>query len=247
MTQNFPDLSSGVAVELSGAFEAHTERDADVGDAFDRALIRAVDIVVSVMLLVMLLPALLAAALLVRLDSPGPIFYRAERVGFRGQRLRMLKFRKMRDDAAGLALTMADDARFTRIGPFLARLKFDEIPQLWHVVRGEMSLVGPRPEDLSFVALHSDTFRSILSVRPGITGFSQIAFAEESRILDDADPLSHYVDQILPQKVALDVMYASQRTFWLNTRILFWTFAAVLLRREVAVHRDTGRMRLRRR
>lgn len=247
MTQTFSDRSSGVAVGLNGAFEAHAEPDAGAADAFDRGVIRAVDVVVSLLLLVMLLPVLLAAALFVRLESPGPIFYRAERVGFRGRRLRMLKFRKMHHDAEGLALTVDDDARFTRIGFLLATLKLDEIPQLWHVLKGEMSLVGPRPEDLSFVALHSYTFRSILTVRPGITGLSQIAFAEESRILDDGDPLGHYVDQILPQKVALDVMYASQRTLWLNTRIVFWTFAAVLLRRQVAVHRDTGKMGLRRR
>jgi lipopolysaccharide/colanic/teichoic acid biosynthesis glycosyltransferase len=246
MTQNLSDLSSSaVAVDLGGAFDAPW--DADAAEArWDSGLIRAFDVVVAGLLLVMLLPALLAAALLVRLDSPGPIFYRAERVGFRGSRLRMLKFRKMHHDADGLALTMDDDARFTRIGPILARLKLDEIPQLWHVLRGEMSLVGPRPEHVSFVALHSDTFRSILSVRPGMTGLSQVAFAEESRILDDGDPLGHYVDRILPQKIALDVMYASGRSFWLNTRILFWTCAA-LLRKQVAVNRDTGSMRLRRR
>ena len=247
MTQNSSDFSSGTVVDLGGTFEAQTRGRVEFVDALDRGLVRTVDVVFSLLLLVLLLPALLLAALLVRLDSPGPIFFRAERVGFRGERLRMLKFRKMRHDAAGPALTMDDDSRFTRIGPVLAKLKLDEIPQLLHVLRGEMSLVGPRPEDPAFVSMHSENFRSILTVRPGMTGLSQIAFAEESRILDDDDPLAHYVDRILPQKVALDIMYASRRSFWFNVRILSWTAAAVVLRRQVAVHRATGRMNLRRR
>jgi lipopolysaccharide/colanic/teichoic acid biosynthesis glycosyltransferase len=110
-----------------------------------------------------------------------------------------------------------------------------------------MSLVGPRPESAEFVTLHAGDYGTILSVRPGITGLSQIAFAEESRILDDIDPVHHYVGQILPQKVALDVMYARERSFWLNVRILLWTAAAVVMRRQVAVHRASGKMNLRKR
>lgn len=159
----------------------------------------------------------------------------------------MLKFRKMRDDAAGPALTMENDERFTRLGPLLAKLKLDEVPQLWHVLTGHMSLVGPRPESPEFVDLHRGDYATILGVRPGITGLSQVAFAEESRILDDENPVNHYVGAILPQKVALDVMYARERSFWLNVRILFWTAAAVVMRRQVAVHRDSGKMNLRKR
>jgi len=159
----------------------------------------------------------------------------------------MLKFRKMRSDAAGLKLTVNGDERFTRIGGLLARLKIDEIPQLWNVLKGDMSLVGPRPEDETYVALHAQPYETILSVRPGITGLSQIAFAEESRILDDHNPHDHYVGRILPQKIALDSLYSERRTLWLNLRILFWTTAAVLMRRQVAVDRASGRMNLRRR
>src|SRR3954471_22469678 len=106
----------------------------------------------ATLLCVLLLPLLVAIALLVVLDSPGPVFYRAQRVGYRGRPLRMLKFRKMHADATGGALTLAEDERFTRVGRWLVRGHLDELPQLWHVLRGEMSLVGPRPESPSFVA-----------------------------------------------------------------------------------------------
>jgi len=211
------------------------------------AAIRFLDIVVSATLLVLLSPVILIAAIVIRFDSPGPALFRVNRIGFRGAPLRMLKFRKMHDGASGSNLTMDDDHRFTRVGRSLAKLKIDEIPQLWNVLKGDMSLVGPRPEDRQFVELHEDVYAIILAVRPGITGLSQIAFAEESRILDDDDPLNHYVDRILPQKVLLDEMYAENRTLWLNLRILFWTTAAVIMRRQVAVHRNTGEMNLRRR
>jgi lipopolysaccharide/colanic/teichoic acid biosynthesis glycosyltransferase len=153
----------------------------------------------------------------------------------------------MRHDADGPPLTTDDDDRFTRIGPWLAKLKLDEIPQLWQVLRGEMSLVGPRPEDDWFVQQHPEAYDGILRVRPGITGLSQIAFAEESRILDQSDPLGHYMTRILPQKVRLDTMYAGRAGVRFDLRILFWTTAAVILRRQVAVHRDSGKMNLRRR
>jgi lipopolysaccharide/colanic/teichoic acid biosynthesis glycosyltransferase len=214
---------------------------------FDRGAIRALDVVVALGLLIAMLPLVLLAAIAILVDSPGPVFFRSERRGHRGMPLRMLKFRKMQDGATGRPLTLDDDPRLTRVGAWLARTKIDEIPQLWHVVRGEMSLVGPRPEDPAFVDMHRGEYRDILSVRPGITGLSQLAFAEESRILNDDDPLAHYLDRLLPQKMALDRLYAERQSLGFNLSILFWTFAAVLLRNPVAVHRGTGRMRLRKR
>jgi lipopolysaccharide/colanic/teichoic acid biosynthesis glycosyltransferase len=215
--------------------------------AADRAAKRTLDCLVAGLLLVFLSPLIIVASIAIVIDSPGGAFYRCDRAGFRGRRLNMLKFRKMRDGASGRALTTDDDERFTRMGVWLAKFKLDEVPQLWHVVRGEMSLVGPRPEDPSFVERHGSAYDHILSVRPGITGLSQLAFAEESRILDDDDPLGHYVDRLLPQKVNLDRLYASQRTLFLDLKILLWTVMAVILRRQVAVHRGTGRMNLRKR
>jgi len=213
----------------------------------DRAAKRTLDIVVAGTLLLLLLPLILVIIALIRLDSPGPVLFRCERIGYRHRRLRMIKFRKMFDGASGDALTTDEDARFTRMGRWLADMKLDELPQLWHVVRGEMSLVGPRPEDSSFVERHAAAYDRILTVRPGMTGLSQLAFADEGKVLDDDDPIGHYLNRLLPQKVWMDQMYATEATVWTDLRILFWTAAAVLMRRDVAVHRDSGKMNLRRR
>ncbi|HWM08800.1 MAG TPA: sugar transferase [Solirubrobacteraceae bacterium] len=217
------------------------------GIRVDAAAKRGLDIFVAVVALVLLAPLIMLVALLVRLDSHGPAFFQAARVGHGGRDLRMLKFRKMHNRAHGIPLTVDDDARFTRVGSFLARFKLDELPQFWHVLRGEMSLVGPRPETVDFVSHHRDAYYEILGVRPGVFGFSQIAFVAEGRILDEDDPMSHYITDILPQKVKLDLMYARERTLALDVRIMFWSLVAVLLRRQVAVNRQTGRMNLRRR
>ena len=211
------------------------------------AAIRIFDVVVAASLLVVLLPLIALLVIAVRLESPGPAFFRCDRVGYRGRRLRMLKLRKMRDGARGPSLTAGEDARFTRIGGLLATLKIDEIPQLFHVLRGSMSLVGPRPETAEFVGLHPQDYAEILSVPPGITGLSQIAFFDERRILDPDDPWGYYTGRILPQKVTLDMMYVSRRSLSFNLRILYWTAASVLLRCQVAVHRDSGKMGIRRR
>lgn len=218
-----------------------------VGNAGNVAIIRAFDILIAGAMLLLLLPIILVVALMVRLDSPGPAFFRCRRVGYRGGDLHMLKFRKMHDDASGTPLTTDDDQRFTRIGVYLSKFKLDEIPQLWHVLRGQMSLVGPRPEDPGFAAHHPDEFERIADTRPGIIGLSQIAFIEESRILSDDQPLEHYLERILPQKVKLDLLYVERRSVWFNIRILFWGTIAVITRRNVAVHRASGRMNLRRR
>jgi lipopolysaccharide/colanic/teichoic acid biosynthesis glycosyltransferase len=212
-----------------------------------RAAIRIFDVVAAASLLVVLLPLIVIVVVAVRVESAGPACFRCDRVGYRGRRLRMIKFRKMRDDAQGPPLTTDGDLRLTRIGDLLSKLKIDEIPQLFHVLRGDMSLVGPRPEAPEFVSLHPRDYAEILSVPPGITGLSQIAFANERRMLDPSDPLTHYVSRILPQKVALDRMYANRRSFSLNLRILFWTAVTVLMRRQVAVHRGSGKMSVRKR
>jgi lipopolysaccharide/colanic/teichoic acid biosynthesis glycosyltransferase len=214
---------------------------------FDRALKRALDVAVSVSLLVLLSPVFLLCALAIKLESRGPVFYRASRVGSRRKPLHVLKFRKMKDGAAGRALTGSHDPRFTRMGRFLALSKLDELPQLWNVLLGQMSLVGPRPEDWSFVDLYEREFDDILVVRPGVTGLSQLAFAREAEVLDPSDPVAHYVGRILPQKVSLDRLYARRRSIGMDVRIMFWTVIPVLLRRDVAVNRDSGHLTMRRR
>jgi len=238
--------SNGAAALTATGLERALDR-APFAVRLDGAAKRALDISVSFFALLVLAPLILFVALLVRLDSHGPAFFAAPRVGHGGRNLRMLKFRKMHHRARGIPLTVDDDARFTRIGSILAKFKLDEVPQFWHVLRGEMSLVGPRPETLDFVSHHREAYHEILAVRPGVFGFSQIAFVAEGRILDGDDPLSHYITDILPQKVKLDLMYARHRTLGLDVRIVFWSLVALLLRRQVAVNRQNGRMNLRRR
>jgi len=213
----------------------------------DESVKRGLDILAAAGLLALLALPIAVIVVLIRIDSAGPGFYRCRRIGFRGREFMMLKFRKMHDDAEGPALTTKGDERFTRLGRFLANSKLDEVPQLWNVLKGQMSLVGPRPEDPEFVEGWADSYGTILEVRPGITGFSQIAFAKESEILDPEDSVGHYVSSILPQKVRLDQFYARRRSLLMDGRILIWTVAAVLLRRAVAVHRETGRLNVRRR
>ena len=193
-------------------------------------------------MLLLLAPLFIVIAATIKLESPGGVLYRCRRVGRGGRELQMLKFRKMHEGARGPALVQTKDERFTRLGAFLARTKLDELPQLWNVLKGEMSLVGPRPEDPSFVEQHREAYDAILAVRPGITGLSQLAFARETEVLDPSDPVGHYVSRILPQKMQMDRMYAVQRSFSMDLKILWWTLSAVVARREVAVHRDTGRL-----
>ena len=205
------------------------------------------DIALSALALLLLSPLFAVIALLVVLDSRGPVFFRANRVGFRGRPLRMLKFRKMRTGASGVALTVAGDERLTRLGAWLVRTKLDELPQLWHVLRGEMSLVGPRPESPDFVARFRTDYDVILRVRPGITGYTQLAFAREGAILDPNDPQGHYLQALLPQKVGLDRLYARRVSIRRDVSILVATFVTLVLRQPVAVHRDTAALSLRRR
>ena len=214
---------------------------------FDVTAKRVLDVVVSGTLLVVLLPLIVAVSVAIKAGSRGPVFFRCRRVGLGATELHILKFRKMRDGVSGSPLTTSDDDRLTRVGRFLAKSKIDEIPQLWNVLKGDMSLVGPRPEDLRFVTLQREAYSTILTVKPGITGLTQLAFAKESEILKGTDSVDDYVERLLPQKAALDVLYAKQRSVPMDLRILTWTAVAVLARRDIAVHRSTTQLGLRRR
>jgi lipopolysaccharide/colanic/teichoic acid biosynthesis glycosyltransferase len=213
-----------------------------LGHRLDSIAKRVLDVSMAAALLVLALPVGVILALAIKLDSPGPVFYRCRRVGRAGSEFAMLKFRKMWDGAHGPALTTAVDERLTRVGRFLAASKLDELPQLWNVIKGEMSLVGPRPEDPTFVNLAPETYREILRVRPGITGLSQLAFARESEILEAGDRVGHYLAAIFPQKLALDMVYVSRRSVGMDLMILFWTARATLAGREVAVNRANGKL-----
>ncbi len=242
-----PILATGAAVpilELDPSLQL--ERLGLGGRAWGDASKRAVDVFVAALLLTLFSPLLVLVALAIKLDSRGPVLFRCERVGRHGRTFAMLKLRKMYDDASGPPLTSTDDPRFTRVGRWLARSKIDEVPQLWNVLRGEMSLVGPRPEHSSFVRLLPVEFADIHRVRPGITGLSQLAFARESDILDPVDTVGDYMRRVLPQKISLDRLYVRRWTLTMDLQVLFWTALAVLMRGEVAVDRRTGRLGRRR-
>ncbi len=217
-----------------------------VATALDRAVKRIFDTTVAAVILVLTAPITAVVALAIWLDDRGPVFYRAERFGAHGRQLKVLKFRKMRQDAAGPRLTATDDERFTGVGRFLARSKLDELPQLWNVLRGQMSLVGPRPEDPAFVELYAEEFAEIAKVLPGVTGLCQLAFAKEAEIIGDDDRVRTYTERYLPAKVKIDRLYVEQRSFLFDLKIMFWT-ALVLLRKDVAVNRQSGELSLRRR
>ena len=213
----------------------------------DRLATEALDRLGAAVLLIVLAPVIVGVAVGIRMESRGSVLFRCRRIGQGCREFDMLKFRKMHDGASGAALTAPDDGRFTRLGRFLAKSKLDELPQLWNVVRGEMSLVGPRPEDREFVRLQGKAYEEICNVKPGITGLSQLAFARESEILDSDDRVADYLNRLLPQKIRLDRLYVERRSVWMDLRVLVGTIVVIVFRREIAVHRDSGRLTLRRR
>src|SRR5437773_6863618 len=167
---------------------------------------RILDVMGSALGLLLLLPVLAVVAVIIKLDSPGPIFFRQERVGRGGRSFRIFKFRSMVVGAArtGTALTVRADTRITPAGLFLRRSKLDELPQLINVLAGNMSIVGPRPEVPEFMKFYTPDQRAIvLSMRPGITDYAAILFRDESSLLDgDSDPIEVYRHQIMPIKFA---------------------------------------------
>lgn len=169
---------------------------------------RAADVSIAFILTLLLLPWLALLALVIVLDSRGGAFFRQERIGRFGRPFRILKFRTMIADNDGCALTRNDDDRVTRVGRRIRRLHLDELPQLWNVLRGDMSLIGPRPEVPRFVEHYSADQRAALLVRPGITCRSSIAFADENeRYPEGVDPEAFYISDILPEKCAMNNRY----------------------------------------
>ncbi len=176
------------------------------------------------------LPLVAALALAVKLDSPGPALYPATRVGEGGRPFRCRKLRTMRwaGPDAGIGITVSEDARLTRLGRLLRRYRLDELPQLWNVVRGEMRLVGPRPEAPRFVDLTDPLHREVFTARPGITGLTQLLYADEAAMIDPLDPERQYREAILPAKLRIDAAYLRHRSTRLDLWILGQTPRAVL-------------------
>jgi lipopolysaccharide/colanic/teichoic acid biosynthesis glycosyltransferase len=191
---------------------------------------RCFDVAVAVAALVILLPLLLTIASLVRLLSGAPVLYRAERVGHGGRTFVLLKFRTMTAAAGGPAVTGHADPRITRLGRVLRRTKLDELPQLLNVLRGDMGLVGPRPEDPRFVALYTPAEREVLSVRPGITSPAALRYRHEESMLAATGESCEavYVERFMRPKLALDLDYVRRSSVRLDLSVLARTAAAVL-------------------
>lgn len=190
---------------------------------------RAFDIVCSLMGLLVLSPVLLICAILVAVTSPGGAFFRQERIGKNGKPFNIYKYRSMRKDNAGLKITAGNDSRITPIGNILRKTKLDELPQLWNVLKGDMSFVGPRPEVAEYVQLYDDEQRQVLLMRPGITGLASIRYRNENDLLSDsADPNRTYIEEIMPAKLALDLEYIPRASVCYDIRLIFETLLTVV-------------------
>ncbi len=181
----------------------------------DAMLKRSVDVALSLIGLIALSPVMLLIAVAIRCESPGPALFRQVRLGYRGREFELYKFRKFKDGpaAAGLAVTLKNDPRMTPIGRILERSKLDELPQLWNILIGDMSLVGPRPETLDFAECFVGGFKLVHEFRPGLFGPSQAMFRNESSLYPPGrDPHEFYRNVLFPAKAAIDLEYFSQRT-----------------------------------
>lgn len=193
---------------------------------------RALDVLVSALALMSLWPVFGLIAVAVKWDSPGPVLFRQPRLGLGGRIFSIHKFRTMVTGApsSGLSLTVGEDPRITRVGAWLRRTKLDELPQLWDVLRGEMSLVGPRPEVPEFLPWYPVELKErVLSVRPGMTDPVSLQFAQEAQLLaQSADPHRTYCEDILPVKLRAAAEYAESSTLWTDIGILWDTFSLLL-------------------
>ena len=184
-----------------------------ISEASHGLLRRCFDIAVASVGLVLFAPLMIVVAAAVILDSGGPIIFQQHRIGVRGQPFRMYKFRKFHRVWKGPALTASDDIRFTRVGRFLAITKLDELPQLWNVLKGEMAIVGPRPESLEFSECYKGGFEEALCYKPGLVGPSQVFFRNEAlHYPEGEDPTRFYREVIFPIKAGLDIAYFRRRT-----------------------------------
>jgi lipopolysaccharide/colanic/teichoic acid biosynthesis glycosyltransferase len=192
---------------------------------------RAFDITAASAGLALLWPLFALAAMLIKMDSPGPILFRQERIGKGFRPFLIYKFRTMVADAPerGALVTAGEDPRITRIGRFLRKTKIDELPQLLNVLKGEMTLVGPRPEVRKYVELFRADYEEILRVRPGITDWASLKYRDEAAILGNSDrPEQEYVRRVLPEKMELAKAYVRQASFFSDLELLFATLRRLI-------------------
>jgi lipopolysaccharide/colanic/teichoic acid biosynthesis glycosyltransferase len=195
----------------------------------DSLLKQTFDTTVATFGLLALAPVFLVVAVLIKLEDGGPVFYRAKRVGLNGNLFPLYKFRSMRVDAdrMGPGITASGDPRITRMGAWLRRTKVDELPQLLNVIAGDMSLVGPRPEDPRYVALYTPEQRRILQVRPGITSAASLAYRHEEQMLSGPNWQDTYVHEVMPAKLAIDLEYLARRNLLTDMTLILRTIGAM--------------------
>ena len=192
---------------------------------------RSVDVTLACLLLILALPLLLLAAIVIKLDSDGPVLFRQVRVGRRFRRFQLFKLRTMSLTDAGHAFTLGADPRITRAGRLLRRYKVDELPQLWNVLRGEMSIVGPRPVIPQLTSEFRLEYKRLLAVRPGLTDPATIKYCRETEILALVpDPLSYFKSVVTPDKLRLSQAYLERATAWSDLGLMVKTALAILPR-----------------
>ena len=194
---------------------------------------RLFDILASGVGLICLSPLFVVLAVWIKCDSRGPVFYRQVRVGKDNRDFRLFKFRSMRPDSdrLGLITVGGHDPRVTRSGYYIRRYKLDEFPQLINVFKGDMSLVGPRPEVRKYVDMYTPEQMRVLSVRPGITSLASIRYRNENEILAKADdPDRCYIEKVMPDKLAIDLEYVDRATLWNDIRLIFSTFREIIMK-----------------
>lgn len=196
----------------------------------DTKLRRTLDLLAAAAGLFLLSPLFAVVAIAIKRHDGGPIFYRARRVGKGGRQFQLFKFRTMVVDAdkQGPGITIRNDSRITPIGRRLRRTKLDELPQLLNVLKGDMSLVGPRPEDPRYVAHYTPKQRQVLRVRPGITSAASLTYRNESQHLAGEEWETVYRTQIMPEKIDIDLEYLSRRTIWTDLVLIVRTIAALV-------------------
>lgn len=195
---------------------------------------RAFDLIVAMLAVLVLLPLLVILALAVALTSPGGAFFAQTRVGRGGREFRLLKFRSMRpgSEAKGQLTVGGRDPRITAVGHFLRKTKLDELPQLINVLKGEMSLVGPRPEVPKYVALYTPEQRKVLDVRPGLTDYASLEYFEENALLGASEnPEETYIQEVMPAKLALNAKYIQDMGLGTDLKILLRTAGRIVGRR----------------
>jgi lipopolysaccharide/colanic/teichoic acid biosynthesis glycosyltransferase len=195
----------------------------------DSPLKQIFDTTMATLGLLALAPVFVVVAVLIKLEDGGPVFYKAKRVGLRGKLFPLYKFRSMRVDAdrMGPGITTSGDPRITRIGAWVRRTKVDELPQLLNVIAGDMSLVGPRPEDPRYVALYTPEQRQILQVRPGITSAASLDYRHEEQMLSGPNWQDTYINEVMPAKLAIDLEYLARRNLLTDLTLILRTIGAM--------------------